>query len=257
MLVELSLIASVFILLAGVLVAFAGRFTALALPLIPRAVDEKLGAAIFMSVEKTTSGCTAPEALSYVEALGAPLEAAAADKSFSFRYFVADDTTANAFALPGGYIIVNRGLVEAAKESAEVAGVLAHELEHAIQRHSTTRALKQASVGILFQLFFSGIGLQVPAQLYNKFSTTSFSRTQESEADEKGALLLVRAGINPAALGRFLTRISEDSVSMPVWLSSHPDSPARARALEAYSLGRPPIELPSLSAFRCHPPKGE
>lgn len=257
MVMEICLIALVFVVLAGLLVAFAGRITSMALPMIPREVDDKLGAAIFMSVETTTSACTAPEALSYVQALGAPLEAAVADKSFSFRYFVADDPIPNAFALPGGYIIVNRGLVEAAKESAEVAGVLAHELEHVIQRHSTTRALKQASVSILFQLFFSGTSLHAPAQIYNKFSTSSFSRAQESDADEKGAALLVRAGIDPAALGRFLTRISEGSVNIPEWLSSHPDSPARAHALEAYSLGGPPVELPSLSSFRCHPQKAE
>lgn len=257
MAVELSLFALVFLVLAGLLVAFAGRITALALPLVPREVDEKLGAMIFLSIEKTQTACAAPEALSYVEALAAPLEAAVEQKSYSFRYFVADDPVANAFALPGGYIIVNRGLVESASDSSEVAGVLAHELQHVIQRHSTTRALKQASMSILFQLFFSGTGLGTPAQIYSTFSSSSFSRAQESDADERGALLLVRAGIDPAALGRFLTRISKDSLSVPEWLSSHPDSPARARSLEGYALAGPARELPSPSTFRCQPSKGE
>lgn len=181
-----------------------------------------------------------------------PLRVAQGETEFPFQVLVADDSTPNAFALPGGFIVVNRGLIETAKDGSEIAGVLGHEMQHVLLRHATSRMLREASASLLFQFLFFGSGLGTPAQIYDNLSQSSFSRDQESAADREGARLLERANIDPQALGRYLTRLSADAPEIPVWFSSHPESPARAEALEDIVLAEEPRSLPSPELFRCH-----
>lgn len=249
--IEIAVILAGVLLLGGLLVSISGRLASGLLPFIPQSFDRRLGEALFASFSVGARACPDPRAESYVKSLAEPLEKVRRETEYPLHFFVADDPSPNAFALPGGFVIVNRGLVETAADGSEVAGVLAHEIEHVDLRHATSRALHQMSGSILFQLFFLGPGFGTAAQIYNSLGQSSFSRDQESAADREGAKLLQRAGIDPKALGRYLTRLSSDAPQIPVWLSTHPDSPERAKALESFVLTSPAVPLPPPAAFHC------
>jgi predicted Zn-dependent protease len=155
-------------------------------------------------------------------------------------------------------VTVNRGLLEAAETGEEVAGVLGHEIQHALLRHGTKRVLRQLGGTVILALIFGGSDLQGIAQAGNQLTALSYDRGQESEADEHGVRLLVAAGMNPRGLSTFFERLSEDSLRPPELLSTHPDPGSRAKLVaEAASSGGPFRKLPPPSAAPCHLPDEE
>jgi predicted Zn-dependent protease len=147
---------------------------------------------------------------------------------------VVKNDVVNAFALPGGYVVVFTGLLEQAKSGEEVAGVLSHEFTHVLERHGLERIVKQmglvAVVGIILgdQQGLARIVRQVGVELLS----LKFGRTQETEADVSGLQLLHRAHIDPAGMITFFQRLSEEEQGRVEWLSSHPMSAARAERLK-------------------------
>jgi predicted Zn-dependent protease len=152
-----------------------------------------------------------PALNAYVSSVGALLAKTSELPDLEFRFTVLDSPIVNAFALPGGYIYVTRGLLALAENEAEVAGVLAHEIGHVTARHSAERygksitaALATIGAGILL----GGEAAQVVGtggQLYVR----SYSRDQEFEADMLGVRYLTRAGYDPNAMGSFLAKMQE------------------------------------------------
>src|SRR4029079_17800783 len=142
----------------------------------------------------------------YVNAIVARVRAVARGPRFRYGARVVNTSEINAFALPGGYVYVNRGLIEAVRNEGELAGVLAHEMAHVAQRHGTSQASKaygaQIGVGLLGQLLGGrdqrlGIGEQLIGQLGLSALFMKFSRNAESEADRVGAQMMSRAGYDP------------------------------------------------------------
>lgn len=173
------------------------------------------------------------------------LAAQAPGPRFPYQIKAVNATDVNAFALPGGYLYVNRGLVEAARTEGELAGVLAHEMAHVALRHGTNQASKaylaQAGLGILGGLIggegrtgqiigaVGGLGLNV---LFLKFS-----RGAETEADVAAAQMLARAGYDPVEMATFFDRLQGSRA--PEFLSSHPNPGNRAARVrqEAQRIG--------------------
>jgi Zn-dependent protease with chaperone function len=153
---------------------------------------------------------------------------------YAFEISVVKNDVVNAFALPGGYVVVFTGLLEQAKSGEEVAGVLSHEFTHVLERHGLERIVKQmglvAVVGIILgdQQGLARIVRQVGVELLS----LKFGRTQETEADVSGLQLLHRAHIDPAGMITFFQRLSEEEQGRVEWLSSHPMSAARAERLK-------------------------
>ncbi|HET7909450.1 MAG TPA: M48 family metallopeptidase [Nitrospira sp.] len=153
---------------------------------------------------------------------------------YTFEVSVVKNDVVNAFALPGGYVVVFTGLLEHAKSGEEVAGVLGHEFSHVLQRHSLDRIVKQLGVvavlGIIFgdQQGLTGVMKQVGAELLS----LQFGRAQETEADVKGLQILHRAHVDPEGMIAFFQRMSESEQGRVEWLSSHPMSAARAERLK-------------------------
>ena len=153
---------------------------------------------------------------------------------YTFEISVVKNDVVNAFALPGGYVVVFTGLLEQAKSGEEVAGVLSHELNHVLERHALERIVKQlgvvAVIGIIFgdQRGLTGVMKQVGTELLS----LKFGRAQETEADVTGLQLLHRARIDPAGMISFFQRLSEQEQSRVEWLSTHPMSAARAERLK-------------------------
>src|SRR5690606_34383883 len=146
----------------------------------------------------------------------------------------------NAFALPGGPMFVNRGMIEAAHGEGEVAGVMAHELSHVLLRHGTANATKAqgfqlgALAGAIAGAVIGGGWGEAIAQ-GTEFGLGTwlmkYSREYEKQADLLGAQIMARAGYDPRDLGRMFETIQSRGRggAPPEWLSSHPDPGNRSR----------------------------
>jgi predicted Zn-dependent protease len=197
-----------------------------------------------------------PELTRYVQSVGDRL-ARASDRKLPYEFSILNDSTPNAWALPGGKIAFNRGLLVELRSEAELAAVLAHEIVHAAARHSA----QSMERGVFLQgaLIAAGVALgdssyrdigMMGAGLGAQLTNQKFGRDDESEADRYGMLYMARAGYDPAAAVRLqetFVRLSEGRESN--WLeglfASHPPSRARVEAnrAELARLGNPGGEV--------------
>ncbi|MGD1887525.1 MAG: M48 family metalloprotease [Cohaesibacteraceae bacterium] len=155
-----------------------------------------------------------------------------------YRLTLLDSPTVNAFALPGGYLYVTRGLLALANDEAEVAAVVAHEIAHVTMRHAIAREQEVRTAALIDRVLTDVLSDPSAAQmavLANGVSLAQFSQNQELEADELGVRTIGRAGYDPFAAARFLETMSRfnalDSLPLdddvPSFLSSHPSTPSR------------------------------
>lgn len=169
---------------------------------------------------------------------------------YAFEVTVVKSDVVNAFALPGGYVVVFTGLMKKAERPEEVAGVLAHELNHALQRHGLERIVKQLGFVAVVSIVLGnppGLG-GVMKQLGVELMTLKFGRAQETEADLTGLALLSRAKIDPSGMITFFQRLAEKDEGRVEWLSTHPMSSARADRLKA-ELANMPKQTPEPFTF--------
>ena len=189
----------------------------------------------------------------YINAIVQRLAAVAPGPRFPYRARVVNSADINAFALPGGYVYVNRGLIEAVRNEGELAGVLAHEMAHVAQRHGTSQATKaygaQMGVGLLGSLLGGrdhrlGVGEQVIGSLGLNALFMKFSRNAESEADRVGAQMMSRAGYDPMAMANFFDLLAAQQRGNPSavsqFFSDHPSPQNRSASIRALAaqLGR-------------------
>ncbi|MBV9927047.1 MAG: M48 family metalloprotease [Acidobacteria bacterium] len=175
---------------------------------------------------------------SYVESVGQRLAAAIPPEyqhpEFRYSFDVVDARDINAFALPGGPMFVNRGMIEAADVEGEMAGVMAHEMSHVALRHATAQQTKVSSpkntiIGLGAILGGAILGGQAGAQAGQIFAQgyfTRYSREYEKQADILGAQIMARAGYDPRNLAEMFRKIEQQSgggSGGPEWLSSHPN----------------------------------
>ena len=174
---------------------------------------------------------------SYVEDLGRKLERAIppelSHEEFRYTFETVNVREINAFALPGGPMFVNRGMIEAAQAEGEVVGVMAHELSHVILRHGTAQASKATKyqVGglagaVIGAIIGGGIGTIVAQGTQFGLGTAfmRFSREFEKQADLEGAQLMARAGYDPRDMANMFKTIEKQGGSSgPQWLSDHPN----------------------------------
>src|SRR2546429_1338713 len=146
------------------------------------------------------------QATSYIDRLGKQFASHAPGEKYPYQFKIVNDTAINAFALPGGFIYVNRGAIEAADSENQIAGVMAHEIGHVVLRHGTNHASKaylaQAPLAILGGVLGSNNSIgSVLAQLGIGFAANSlflkYSRDAENQADLMGTQILHDSGYNP------------------------------------------------------------
>src|ERR1051325_9056035 len=151
---------------------------------------------------------------------------------FRYTFRVVNQKEINAFALPGGPMFVNRGMIEAARDEGEIAGVMAHELSHVLLRHGTAQATKAtkyeigAVAGQILGAVIGGAAGSIIAQGSNFGISTyfmKFSREYESQADILGVQLMARAGYNPQSMANMFKTLAAQGGSGPEWLSDHPN----------------------------------
>src|ERR1044072_5354893 len=172
----------------------------------------------------------------YVNRVGQSLVAAIPAEfqqpAFRYTFEVVDARDINAFALPGGPMFVNRGMIEAAHNEGEMAGVMAHEISHVALRHATAQQTKATSakstiIGLGSILGGAVLGGQRGAAIGQTIAQgyfTKYSREYETQADILGAQIMARAGYDPRDLANMFRTIAQQGASGgPEWLSSHPN----------------------------------
>ncbi len=198
----------------------------------PRAAEERIGRSAASILAPSRERCADPARARLLGRVTGRLVSAAGPSGYTFRVIVARGPVVNAFAAPGGYIVVYQGLLDEMQSSEEFAGVLAHEMQHVIHKHSTRAIARQLSGGALLSLMaMDSSAIQGAAQLMN----LRYQREDEEEADTDGLQLLVRARIRPDGLYTLLRRLQIEGKAgeMPAYLSSHPAVLARTRELES------------------------
>lgn len=153
-------------------------------------------------------------------------------RNIDYTFYVVNTAAVNAFAVPGGFIYVNRGLIERTENLSELAGVLAHEIGHVEERHSVEQLerMQRANLGLSMAYILlgrrPGTLEQAGVQVAGAAIFAGFSRSAENEADAVAVPLLVSAGINPNGLVSFFYKLLEEQQRQPStveqWFSTHP-----------------------------------
>jgi len=203
---------------------------------IPVAWEQEIGRATASAVLAQDQVCSDPRMNAAVQEIGRRLVAGLGATPYAWKVRVLDSEDVNAFALPGGYIFVNRGLVERAADGQEVAGVLAHEMQHVVRRHGIDNLAREIGLRIIvYAVAADAAAVQrLAAANAAGLASMSFSRDQEREADGLALELLRRAGLDPTGLERFMAALAaEDGALVPAlsFVSTHPASAERAEAL--------------------------
>ncbi len=193
----------------------------------------------------------------YVQRLGRQLAAHAPGEKWPYTFHVVNSKEINAFALPGGPVFVNLGTIQAADNEAELAGVMAHEISHVVQRHGTRAASKQMAAQFPLAVLGGAMGqgaLAQMAQMGTGFVVGSYflrnSRKAESEADLLGTDIMYDTGFNPRAMSDFFTKLAEKSGSRgSQFFSDHPDPGNRAEAV-----AKEVATLPRRTSYRSDSP---
>ncbi len=174
------------------------------------------------------------------------------DLPYPVTVTVLDDDLVNAFAMPGGRVVLFRGLIEKAESPEEVAAVLAHELGHVAHRDPTRDALRLAgSIGVLGLLFGDFAGGTVALFLANELINAQYSQAAEAGADDYAHALMTQAGLPPGALGAFFERLNEeqdDEEGIFAHFASHPQMAVRIEAAMAAQEAVGTAGAPALSA---------
>lgn len=239
--------------LAVLLVVWVARHAAeLFTDRIPTEVDRTLGEQSSRMMSLGKAPCSDPAAVAYVKAVAAPLVAALGPGRFEYTFTVVDTPDVNAFALPGGFVTVNSGLIESAETGDEIAAVLAHEIFHVERRHGTKRMLRELGATTLLSAIFGGTNVALPAKTAHDLVSNAYDRDQEAESDKLGLALMVKAGLDPMGMSKFFDRLAKSGVTPPAILSTHPDPGDRAAAAAALARGtRATTKLPTPKGVKC------
>ena len=186
--------------------------------------DAKLGAEAAKAMEEQMGVVDDPRLQAYIEAIGRRMLPFAPVRSFDYSFHIVDQAAPNAFALPGGYIYISRGLLTLVNSEDELACVIGHEITHAAERHSAGRQQFDMRMNPL------SIGFIRMGRL------AAYGRDQESDADRGGQILAAKAGWDPAGMATFMQdidamgRLTTGWSRLPGFFDSHPSSPQRAAA---------------------------
>lgn len=201
--------------------------------------DQKIGREYSVQVEQQLPILNDRESTNYIQNVGDNLERSIPSQyrqpRFNCVFKIVNARDINAFALPACYLYVNRGMIEAANNEGEMAGVMAHEISHAMLRHATAQATRQSNplnqilgaAAILGGAIVLGqTGAAIGQTLYSGIFVNPYSREYETQADILGAQIMANAGYDPRDLANMFKTIERESGgSGPEWFSTHP-SPA-------------------------------
>jgi beta-barrel assembly-enhancing protease len=214
----------------------AARATVRALPI---SIDEKIGKMAIQSMALEKRLDADHLASKFVSEIVETLKPHALIKEMDFQVMVIDSDEVNAFALPGGQMVVYTGLIKKASSSEQVAGVIAHEISHATLRHGLQSLSQSLGIVAAIQFMTGDMGglIALGSHVAQESVLTSYSRNSETEADLEGARMLHAANIDPKAMAEFFELLKEEEGDIPglvAWISTHPQHSKRVENISNY-----------------------
>ena len=204
--------------------------------------ERALGADAAAQIDREMPFVADPEVNAYVATLGSALATASDDRGREWRFRVIDASDVNAFALPGGFVYVNRGLIDRAGNASELAGVLGHEISHVVLRHSAERLEKaqKTNVGVSVVCGLTNLcsseAARVAINVGGAALFARFSRQDEFEADSAAVGITTRAGFDPNGIATMFSKLLRDRERQPDivsgWFASHPFEEDRITAVQ-------------------------
>ena len=217
---------------------------------VPVSWEVSLGESAMGELAPLASRCQDAARQRHIDEITAVLLRAAPPTRYPFRVVVVDQPVVNAFATPGGSIAVLRGLLDRTDNAEELAGVLAHEIQHVLHRDATRAILRQASTSLLVAALLGDVGgvMAFGVQGARALGEFRYSRDAESAADRDGLAMLQAAGVDPAGMLAFFRAMEKLEGSQPKlarYLSTHPASAERLQVLSAAAAAgpRPTVKL--------------
>lgn len=209
--------------------------------------EKKLGKKVLLEIKKEADFVRDLNVQAFVERVGYSLVDQLGPTPFEFKFYVINELDPNAFAVPGGYIFINTGLITLAENEQEIAGVLSHEISHVTQRHISqmiekSKRLSIATLAAMVAGMLAGRGgagsaaAVAMAQGTAGALTLKYSREIEADADQHGLNLLIKAGYDPYGMINFFKRLQKVSLAIapkvPAYLLGHPAIENRISLLE-------------------------
>jgi predicted Zn-dependent protease len=194
----------------------------------------------------------------YLNDLGGLIARKSQRPDLQYHFYIVDSPALNAFALPGGHIYVNRGLIERTSNVSELAGILAHEIGHVAARHGAENLQRQmrtrSMASTMYQLILGRKPLldQEALDLGGALWAAQHSRADEAEADQLAVGYLVNTGVDPRGMLSLFSALWEEEQQMPAseqvsWFSTHPGTAARMQATRQQIRALPPPPRPLAS----------
>lgn len=239
------------LLALGLFFAFSDELAGFAARRIPVEQERRLGQAGLSRMLSQARLRDDGESARVVRQIGARLTRGSV---YRYEFHVVEDPAVNAYALPGGFIVVHSGLIATTRRPEELAAVLAHEVQHVELRHSLKSLIKQFGLSALWSLAAGDAGASVVGEAAQRMLGLRFSREAEREADERGVAALLRAGIDPSGMVAFFGRLAAHGDKVPDFLSTHPSFADRQVLLAALVRSMPATSYQAL-AFAPWPPR--
>jgi len=214
--------------------------------------EARIGAQYAAEIRQQVRLIDDPAATAALNRMGRALASRADSTGREYTFYLVDSPEVNAFAIPGGHIFVNRGLIEHADVVSELAGVLGHEIAHVTERHGLERVEKEQRANILLQLVYwaldrqPGALEQVVIQGGGAAVFAKYGRDAEREADQRAVVTLANAGYDPEGIATFFEELLREQRQAPTrfdqFFASHPPSTERVRNARALIGGLGPID---------------
>ena len=229
------------VLLATVLTVGCGSGGGGDFNLISIEEEWQLGQQLAADISKQVRFNTDPAVNAYVRNIGQRIvaQSPAPFNQLPWEFHVVEDRAINAFAIPGGHVYVNTGLIANAENASELAGVMAHEINHVVARHSTEQISRQYGLSVLAGLVLGqnpGAVSQIAAQIVAGGALARFSREAEREADALGIKAMHAAGYDPRGMAAMFRVLQAHSKSDPgrveQFFATHPTTEERIRDAE-------------------------
>lgn len=224
-------------LAAALLVVRYDAFVAWVAQQVPEATEARLGEQL---VSALRDGGQLVEEGPALEAIGTIGERLTAGSAYDYRWYLLRDDRINAFAAPGGVVVVHTGLIADAASVEELAGVLAHEIQHVELRHSLQNMIHTLGWAAVLTVVL-GDASAIIGVLVHQAGAMSFSRDLEREADALAVPALHRAGVDPQGMVTFFRRLQSQESGSVAWLSSHPATAERIERLQTLIAALPPL----------------
>jgi len=218
------------IVVISVLVWQADRLIDWAVSNIPVETEIRLGREAFTQQRQGLAVVEDHPALPMLRRIGKDL---VAGSPYPYEFHIVRDESINAFAMPGGFVVVHTGLLASADSAEELAGVVAHEVQHVERRHGLRGLVHAAGWRVVLSLILGDTGGSIAGSWVQNLGDLRFSRSQETDADLEGVKALVRADIDPKGMVTFFAKLAKDPSNLPALLSSHPSSEDRLAAVTA------------------------